>query len=357
MVQSLRKIKIKMYIKRLIPYLPPALGILIIILKCGFMPDPNPNPISPTWYYCPDPDRCEEKIWRCNQIRMKNDILNRCIMERPDLPSKGDPWICWDDMYHDFTTKCKIKFNLIKPEVEICWPWSCHQEDKFIVCKRDKPEYPYNLDQGRWRCDFEANGARVCLSGKIKWYKCTEGEVRWCDLKKGPSRKCGWGKQACDNGKWEPCIETLEHPNNACGCRHMKGFNPLCCEDQNDRDKDGFPDCIIPKDHKYPECEIRGDLCSYCEIDEHCGDYKDLCITDKLTFASYCGRDCKTKPCPVGYKCIELPKNIYGHPKGEPHKQCVPTLGYCQEDKFIFRPSSDKQCQKIFELLSSPFSS
>jgi hypothetical protein len=86
---------------------------------------------------------------------------------------------------------------------------------------------------------------------------CTLNTERWCD----DFVYCSWGKQRClPTGQWGPCTEPsftfaglADRPNNQCACENFY-FNYECCEDQQDRDGNGFPDCLIPGDHTPPTC-------------------------------------------------------------------------------------------------------
>ena len=149
---------------------------------------------------------------------------------------------------------------------------------------------------------------------------------RWCD----DATYCSWGKQTClPDGTWGPCIEPrvtssglIDRPATECGCRFFY-FNWDCCEDQEDRDGDGNPDCLIPDGHTPPACTSDGGVCSYCDAHSDCGGDRDLCIFRPDGYAM-CGQDCSSTGCPSGYACTAIPTR-----SGTIH-QCVPPSGSCE---------------------------
>jgi hypothetical protein len=154
---------------------------------------------------------------------------------------------------------------------------------------------------------------------------CPPGVQRWCS-----DAVYDNGRQTClDDGTWGPCIEPtiteeglIDRPNTECGCRYFY-FTFECCEDQMDRDGDGFADCWIPEDWHPPECPSDGSLCSYCDLADECGGEDDLCMFARDGYA-FCSRDCTDEPCPDGYECSELTV------RSGVHFQCVPVSGRCE---------------------------
>ncbi|RMG10339.1 MAG: hypothetical protein D6729_19655 [Deltaproteobacteria bacterium] len=69
-----------------------------------------------------------------------------------------------------------------------------------------------------------------------------------------------------------------------------------------------------------------GRLCAPCVDDDDCrqGTSADkLCMVNVGTGETFCGDDCSTSPCPIGFSCIDVKAF------GVTHKQCVPTRGTC----------------------------
>jgi hypothetical protein len=155
--------------------------------------------------------------------------------------------------------------------------------------------------------------------------ECEPGTQRWCS----PRFYDSWGKQTCrPDGRWGACIEPTvdEHgladrPATDCGCRFIY-FYHMCCEDQEDRDGDGYADCLIPADHTSPECSSDGTLCSYCDVALECGGETDLCLFSRDGYG-FCGRDCESEPCPTGFECMPITT------REATFQQCVPVSETC----------------------------
>lgn len=71
-----------------------------------------------------------------------------------------------------------------------------------------------------------------------------------------------------------------------------------------------------------------GRLCAPCADDDDCrktaGSAGNLCMMNRDTGETFCGRDCATDPCPLGFSCIDT------QAAGTTHRQCVPTRGSCR---------------------------
>jgi hypothetical protein len=263
--------------------------------------------------------------WRCKKE------FERVICQRDIRPTPHN-WTC------EQKDKIVIARTIEKvPLQRINKCWKCGQDESGkVICTRTLS----GVDHSSWQCKVNEFCQRICIEEEIPSPKdlCVPGQKRWCD---GPEF-CAWGTQICrpdgtfanpeDPDYDDPkspyrCKEDLTiRPNNKCGCRSMIIFNEACCEDQEDRDGDGHPDCLIPADHKNPECKITGKLCSYCTKDEDCGGPQDLCIFYAPTLSLYCGRDCSNKACPKGYICNE----VRDRDSLVLMKQCVPTSGSCE---------------------------
>ncbi|MDF1563521.1 MAG: hypothetical protein P1V51_10785 [Deltaproteobacteria bacterium] len=69
-----------------------------------------------------------------------------------------------------------------------------------------------------------------------------------------------------------------------------------------------------------------GRLCAPCADDDDCrmgGTGDRLCIVNVGSTETFCGSDCTTDACPLGFSCIDV------EAFGVVHKQCVPTRGSC----------------------------
>jgi hypothetical protein len=269
-----------------------------------------------------------EDIWDCYPKNGKR------ICKRENLPAKGE-WTCHEEG-EGLVCKSRSSGPLDKP-------WECTKNEYGeTVCKKEKVPEPGSPHGKGWKCKTDEHGTTICETKKEteggRKDRCVPGQERWCD---GP-QFCAWGRQICrpdgtfanpgdpdynDPNSPYRCKEDLTtRPNNKCGCRSMVIFNEACCEDQEDRDKNGHPDCLIPADHKNPDCKITGKLCSYCTKNKDCGGPKDLCIYHAYTLSLYCGRDCSHSSCPPGYICHDVTdaeSNVVV-------KQCIPKSGSCE---------------------------
>lgn len=144
--------------------------------------------------------------------------------------------------------------------------------------------------------------------------RCSPGARRWC----AGSLHGGYGLSLCDmEGTWSPCVEStgaeghgpLDRPGTACACRYP-AFDSRCCEDQQDRDEDGAPDCLVPTDHSAPGCATDGLLGSFCDADAECArGAGGLCLLadDGASLYSFCSRACDAgSPCPTGWTCASV---------------------------------------------------
>lgn len=232
-------------------------------------------------------------------------------------------WTCFD---FEGQTTCQTPGSDL-PDGGGGSPWVCELQGDLVVCHDDTPDYPDDGGGSAWDCTF-GDEFRVCNDtpddggGSV----CVPGTQRWCD----DAIFCSWGKQTCNpDGTWGPCVEPSvsatglqDRPATECGCRFFY-FNWDCCEDQEDRDGDGNPDCIIPSAHVAPACETDGSLCSMCDSHLDCGGDADLCIFRRDGYAM-CARDCSTTACPTGYTCQPI-----GTSTGT-FNQCVPNTGACE---------------------------
>lgn len=280
-------------------------------------------------YECPD-------YWICED---QPDGRKRCINPGPDYPDGGD-WECEDV---DGTTRCTRNGDY--PDDGGGGEWNCELQGEFVVCSDDTPDYPDGGGGGDWDCHF-GDEFRLCTpdgggggdggggdggdggdTPDTGRGECVPGQQRWCD----DATYCSWGKQTClPDGRWGHCYEPdvtseglQDRPDTACGCRYFY-FNYDCCEDQEDRDRDGNADCIIPSGHTPPACSSDGGLCSYCDTHNDCGDSSDLCVFRPDGYAM-CGRECSgASDCPSGYDCRTI-----GTRSGST-QQCVPSGGRCE---------------------------
>jgi hypothetical protein len=251
------------------------------------------------------------------------------ICENEDLPGKGD-WTCHEE---GEGLVCEGT-----PSGPIDKSWECTKDEYGnTVCRREKISIPSRPYDRSWKCKTDEFGTTTCVAeGKRDRDLCIPGQERWCDA---PDFGL-WGRQLCRpdgtfanpgdpdyNDPKSPyrCKEDLKaRPNNKCRCIAI--FDEACCEDQEDRDGNGHPDCLIPADYKNPDCEITGKLCSYCTKNKDCGGPKDLCIYNVYTLSFYCGRDCTNKACPTGYVCCK----VKDPESNAVVKQCIPASGSCQ---------------------------
>ncbi|HMO11946.1 MAG TPA: hypothetical protein PKB06_10710, partial [Actinotalea sp.] len=202
--------------------------------------------------------------WSCYD---PGDGSVECRNNTPGYPDDG-VWTCWD---RDGTTYCRRQGRDF-PDGGGGGDWDCERQGEFIVCSDDTPDYPDGGGGGQWDCYF-GDEFRICTPDRpdvpdTGRGECVPGVERWCD----DDVYCSWGKQTfMPDGRWGRCVEPRvtsaglpDRPDTACGCRFFY-FNYACCEDQEDRDRDGHPDCIIPADHRPPACTSTGGLCSYCD--------------------------------------------------------------------------------------------
>lgn len=244
----------------------------------------------------------------------------QCRNDDPSYPDDRE-WTCWDE---GGDTVCRTPGGDL-PDDGGGSEWVCELSGEFVVCRDDTPDYPDGGGDDAWDCRF-GDEFRVCTPPDDGGGECVPGVQRWCD----DAVYCSWGKQTClPDGTWGPCIEPTvvdgslaDRPDNDCGCRYFY-FNAACCEDQEDRDGDGHPDCIIPESHTVPACPSDGGLCSYCDTTGDCGGPADLCVLRSDGYAM-CGRDCSATPCPSGYTCQELTT------RAGTVQQCVPASGACE---------------------------
>ncbi len=256
--------------------------------------------------------------WVCHDTATGRECRN----DSPDYPDDR-VWSCWDDAGRTF---CRTAGGDL-PDGGGGSEWYCEAQGEFVVCTDDTPDYPDDGGGTPYDCRF-GDEFRVCTTDIPDGGddECVPGTERWCD----DAVYCSWGKQGClPDGTWGACIEPTvsrdglaDRPDTACGCRFFY-FNAECCEDQEDRNGDGAPDCIIPAAHTPPACTTDGGLCSYCDSHTDCGGDADLCIFRSDGYAM-CGRDCSTEGCPAGYSCQPLTTR-----SGTVH-QCAPTTGSCE---------------------------
>lgn len=259
--------------------------------------------------------------WSCYDA---DDGSRECRNNEPDLPDDGE-WACWDDAGQ---THCRRPGDF--PDDGGGGDWNCERAGEFVVCSDDTPDYPDDGGDTPWDCRF-GNEFRVCTPDRPDLpgdggSECVPGVQRWCD----DATYCSWGKQTClPDGTWGACIEPrvtstglTDRPATECGCRFFY-FNWDCCEDQEDRDGDGNPDCLIPSAHTPPACPSDGGLCSYCDAQSDCGGPNDVCVFRRDGYAM-CGQDCSTTGCPSGYGCQAIRTRT-----GTMH-QCTPTSGSCE---------------------------
>jgi hypothetical protein len=204
--------------------------------------------------------------------------------------------------------------------------WDCRSRSEFVICENDDLDYPDGGNEGEWNCEY-SDEFRICREDPEDYPgggddRCEPGVQRWCD----DATYCSWGKQTClPDGRWGPCVEPTvgpsgltDRPATECGCRYFY-FNYDCCEDQQDRDGDGNPDCIIPGSHTPPACERDGSLCASCDVNSQCADGLCLFASDGATF---CGSSCSASgSCPDGYRCETI------RTRSGSVDQCVPTGG------------------------------
>jgi len=275
--------------------------------------------------------------WSCYD---PGDGSTECRNNTPGFPDDGE-WACWDD---GGSTYCRRHGNDL-PDGGGGGEWNCELQGEFVVCSDDTPDYPDGGGGGDWDCHF-GDEFRLCTpdgggggdggggdggdggdTPDTGRGECVPGQQRWCD----DATYCSWGKQTClPDGRWGHCYEPdvtseglQDRPDTACGCRYFY-FNYDCCEDQEDRDRDGNADCIIPSGHTPPACSSDGGLCSYCDTHNDCGDSSDLCVFRPDGYAM-CGRECSgASDCPSGYDCRTI-----GTRSGST-QQCVPSGGRCE---------------------------
>ena len=246
-----------------------------------------------------------------------------CRNNNPEFPDDGE-WACWD---MDGATNCRRPGDF--PDDGGGSDWDCESQGEFVVCSDDTPDYPDDGGDGPWDCTF-GDEFRVCTPDQpdipdTGEGECVPGVQRWCD----DATYCSWGKQTClPDGSWGRCIEPIvrqtglvDRPATECGCRFFY-WNEDCCEDQEDRDGDGHPDCMIPTNHEPPACESDGGVCSFCDAHSDCGGPTDMCIFRSDGYAM-CGQDCSTTGCPSGYGCFAI-----GTSSGTV-RQCVPQGNSC----------------------------
>ena len=261
--------------------------------------------------------------WTCYDT----DSGRECRQRDPEYPDDRD-WSCYDA---DGDTVCTTPGGDL-PDSGGGGDWNCETTAEFVICRDDSPEYPDGGGDGVWDC-YHTDEFRVCTDdggggpGDGGGSVCVPGVQRWCD----DHTYCSWGKQTClPDGRWGPCIEPTvdprtglsDRPDTECGCRYFY-FNWDCCEDQEDRDRDGNPDCLIPETHTPPACTSDGSLCSYCDVHGDCGGATDMCLFARDGYA-FCAADCSTAGCPAGYDCQSI-----GTRTGT-LQQCVPAAGRCE---------------------------
>ena len=268
--------------------------------------------------------------WTCYDTATGRECRN----DTPDYPDDRE-WSCYDAGDDTFCTAPGDA-----PDGGGDGSWRCEDAGEFVTCSRDNPEYPDGGGDGEWDC-YHAGEFRICRSDDGGGDSpppgggdtpgggddiCVAGTQRWCD----DAMYCSWGKQTCTpDGHWGPCIEPevtasglTDRPNNACGCRYFY-FNWDCCEDQEDRDGDGNPDCIIPVGHTAPACPSDGSLCSTCDVHGDCGGAEDMCLFARDGYA-FCSEDCTSSACPGGYTCEPIATRT------GVVNQCVPDSGRCE---------------------------
>lgn len=298
--------------------------------------------------------------WECTNLA---DGRRECRQNEPDYPDSPGGGVpnCYDGS--DGFTECTFPPGTPVPP-DGGGGWECvDRGDGTIVCRSTTPpDYPDAGGPGEWDCAY-SDEARICDSRGIPpgtpgnpppWAPndCPIGASRWCD----DAVYCSWGRQECNpDGTWGPCTEPpvttaglTDRPNTQCACRFFF-FNVECCEDQMDRDGDGFADCFIPGSgpeappgpHTPPTCEHTGDLCAYCDNDAHCGGadmcliyqdgiavvYEDGRAVSRPSLASFCAQDCSGGAgCPAGYTCFPVTDRT----GSTVANQCVPSSGACE---------------------------
>lgn len=253
-----------------------------------------------------------------------------CRQSNPGYPDDRE-WDCYDILNTDNPrTVCRATGDdLPSGDSGSENQWNCEQGGEFVQCEDESPSYPDGGGDAEWDCYYSGE-FRVCTSDSgddnpPEMSECVPGQQRWCDDRV----YCSWGKQTClPDGSWGSCVEPvhadgnlLDRPNNSCACRHAL-FYAECCEDQEDRDHDGEPDCLIPDNHDAPNCEYTGELCSYCDSDDDCGENNKCVLDHNHGNAQFCGRDCTSSGCPSGYTCAVIGRRMY--------HQCVPDSGMCE---------------------------
>ncbi|MCC6873868.1 MAG: hypothetical protein IT378_06095 [Sandaracinaceae bacterium] len=257
--------------------------------------------------------------WSCYDTATGRECRN----DNPEYPDERE-WECWDAAGQ---TTCRIPGSDF-PDGGGGSGWNCVQQAEFVVCTDDSPDFPDEGGGSTWDCRF-GDEFRICnpTGGDDGGDECVAGTQRWCD----DAIFCSWGKQTClPDGTWGACIEPTvtrdglqDRPATECGCRFFY-YNDACCEDQEDRNADGHPDCIIPTGHTPPACPSDGGLCSYCDSPNDCGGPNNLCVFRNDGYA-FCARDCSADPgsCGAGYSCAAITTRT-----GTVH-QCVPNAGTC----------------------------
>jgi hypothetical protein len=105
----------------------------------------------------------------------------------------------------------------------------------------------------------------------------------------------------------------------SCGDR---AGDPVVAMDPLSEPSRGDPDAADPADAGQLEVEPAG-LCAACDSNEACG-AGNLCVytlNDAGTKTWFCGRDCSSRGCPNGYRCVGVGRNS--------NPQCVPETGTC----------------------------
>jgi len=216
---------------------------------------------------------------------------------------------------------------------------------------------------GEQFCTEGCAGGGACPSGYSCQTTTEQGEQCVPD-----SQTCSGGRPVCSScrgdsecgGFLDLCVENLITNEHFCGkvcdptdlgscpagfgCVDLSGdkSGPFQCV-PNSSTCDGYCDAA-PGDLARAESQcgfgrtcddavfacvdaVDGRLCASCNDDDDCrqgSTAKDkLCIVNVPSGEAFCGSDCSTEACPLGFSCIDVDAF------GQTHKQCVPTRGSC----------------------------
>jgi hypothetical protein len=151
----------------------------------------------------------------------------------------------------------------------------------------------------------------------------------------------GW---VCVQGGCAPACTT----NESCPRGQACGDDGICgipqegrCDGDFDCERGTFCDQGVCRDVPVAVAP----LCRECDgTAGACGPETNFCLRDPYTFERFCGLDCSSNPCPLGYRCVEIKSGgtVYGH-------QCVPRNGSPCPDPYDAPPQQqcavDGDCQ------------